>query len=69
MNTDVPIFDPTQFTQEPYSLRIEKPWGHEIHWVPADAPYMGKVLHINEGALSPSTYNQHLVYSRIGIIC
>ena len=30
--------------------RVEKPWGWELHWVPADAPYMGKVLHINKGA-------------------
>ena len=30
--------------------RIDKPWGYELHWVPADAPYMGKILHINSGA-------------------
>lgn len=50
MSDNVPTFDPKNFSQDPYSLRIEKPWGYEIHWVPADAPYMGKVLHINEGA-------------------
>jgi mannose-6-phosphate isomerase-like protein (cupin superfamily) len=33
-----------------YQKRIEKPWGHEIHWVPEDAPYMGKLLFIKEGA-------------------
>ena len=48
MSHDVPTFDPKGFTQDPYRLRIEKPWGYEIHWVPADAPYMGKVLHINK---------------------
>jgi len=34
----------------PYSKRVEKPWGYEIHWTPEDLPYMGKVLHVNEGA-------------------
>lgn len=50
MSDNVPTFDSKNFSQDPYSLRIEKPWGYEIHWVPAEAPYMGKVLHINEGA-------------------
>lgn len=45
-----PKFDTSGFSIEPYVKRIEKPWGYELHWVPADAPYMGKVLHINEGA-------------------
>ncbi len=35
---------------EAYQKRIEKPWGYEIHWVPEDAPYMGKLLFIKEGA-------------------
>jgi mannose-6-phosphate isomerase len=30
--------------------RIEKPWGYELHWVRADALYMGKIIHINAGA-------------------
>jgi mannose-6-phosphate isomerase-like protein (cupin superfamily) len=38
------------FTNLPYVRRIEKPWGWELHWTPADLPYMGKVLHINAGA-------------------
>lgn len=45
-----PQFDPADFSVEPYVKRIEKPWGYELHWVPADAPYIGKVLHINKGA-------------------
>lgn len=51
-NTDsqAPSFDPSGFSTEPYSKRIEKPWGYELHWVPADAPYMGKLIHINAGA-------------------
>lgn len=43
-------FDTSVFSQEPYSKRIEKPWGYELHWTPDDLPYMGKILHINKGA-------------------
>ena len=46
----VPAFDPSGFSTDSYAKRVDKPWGYEIHWVPADAPYMGKVIHINEGA-------------------
>ncbi len=43
-------FDKTSFTQHSYSKRIEKPWGYELHWTPADKPYMGKILHVNADA-------------------
>lgn len=46
----VPSFDTADFSTGAYVKRIEKPWGYELHWVPADAPYMGKILHINKGA-------------------
>lgn len=39
-----------QFDVSPYFRKVEKPWGWEIHWVPDDKPYMGKLIHINEGA-------------------
>jgi mannose-6-phosphate isomerase len=56
---DAPNFDPSGFTNIPYAKRVEKPWGYEIHWVPEHAPYMGKVLHINEGArLSLQVHDQ-----------
>src|SRR3984957_3079078 len=45
-----PAFDPATFSNDPYVKRVEKPWGYELHWVRDDAPYMGKVLHINAGA-------------------
>lgn len=46
----VPTFDKTAFSVESYVRRIDKPWGYELHWVPEDAPYMGKLIHVNEGA-------------------
>lgn len=49
MNDQVPTFDPTNFNTNSYIRRVEKPWGYELHWVPEGMPYMGKVLHINEG--------------------
>lgn len=50
MDATAPTFDPKDFSTDSYVRRIEKPWGYELHWVPEDAPYMGKVLHINAGA-------------------
>lgn len=48
-NQNIPQFDKSTFTNQPYVKRVEKPWGYELHWVPADMPYMGKILHINAG--------------------
>jgi mannose-6-phosphate isomerase-like protein (cupin superfamily) len=47
---NIPQFDKSKFDNDGYVRRIEKPWGYELHWVFEDAPYMGKVLHINAGA-------------------
>lgn len=43
-------FDKNKFTCSPYVKRIEKPWGYELHWVPENRPYMGKIEHVNAGA-------------------
>jgi mannose-6-phosphate isomerase len=59
MSSDMPQFDSTNFTNDSYVRRVEKPWGYELHWVPDTAPYMGKVLHINAGArLSLQAHDQ-----------
>jgi mannose-6-phosphate isomerase len=50
MSDQPPVFDTSQFSTEPYITKFDKPWGYELHWVPEDAPYMGKILHINAGA-------------------
>lgn len=46
---DLNNIDKSNFKLEPYVKRIEKPWGYELHWVPEGMPYMGKILHINQG--------------------
>ena len=46
----MPWFDRRDFQMAPYERRIEKPWGWELHWTPADLPYMGKILHIKAAA-------------------
>ena len=38
------------FNTEPWVRKSEKPWGWELHWVPPNRPYMGKILHIKAGA-------------------
>lgn len=45
----MPQFSPSDFSNEAYVKRVEKPWGYELHWVREDAPYMGKLLHIDAG--------------------
>jgi len=50
MADDAPKFDPSGFSNDPYVKRVEKPWGYELHWVREDAPYMGKIEHVNAGA-------------------
>lgn len=48
--SDTPKFDPKDFSTASYVRRVEKPWGYELHWVPENTPYMGKLIHINAGA-------------------
>lgn len=50
MTDAAPQFSSSDFDVSPYAVRREKPWGYEIHWVPEEAPYMGKLLHVNAGA-------------------
>jgi mannose-6-phosphate isomerase-like protein (cupin superfamily) len=37
------------FSTDGVARRVDKPWGHEIHWTPTHRPYVGKVLHIEAG--------------------
>jgi mannose-6-phosphate isomerase-like protein (cupin superfamily) len=59
MSDQPPVFDTANFSNDSYVRRVNKPWGYELHWVPADAPYMGKIIHINRGArLSLQTHDE-----------
>lgn len=46
---DYKQFKKRGFDLAPYAKRVEKPWGYELHFVPENAPYMGKLLHIAAG--------------------
>lgn len=43
------MVDKSKFTNTPYIKKVEKPWGYELHFVPEEKPYMGKILHIEKG--------------------
>lgn len=45
----IPQFDKTNFTAIPFSIKVEKPWGHEIIFTPPSLPYTGKIIHILSG--------------------
>jgi mannose-6-phosphate isomerase-like protein (cupin superfamily) len=34
----------------PRAVTVAKPWGWELHWTPAESPYVGKIIHINAGS-------------------
>lgn len=56
---DLSKLDKTKFLNSPYVKKVEKPWGYEIHWVPENKGYMGKILHINKDArLSLQVHDQ-----------
>jgi len=46
---DLNNIDKSNFKNDSYIKRIDKPWGFEMHWTPSDLPYMGKILHIDAG--------------------
>ena len=42
---------------EAHTIRVEKPWGYELHWAKTDR-YVGKVIHVEAGqALSLQYHN------------
>lgn len=46
---ELPVCDFNAIVTSAYMKKIEKPWGYEIHWTPPNAPYCGKILHIDAG--------------------
>ena len=41
------------------AVRVEKPWGYELHFALVDGKYCGKALHINEGHALSLQYHRH----------
>lgn len=39
----------TGFSLVPFAQRVEKPWGYELLFTPADRPYTGKLLVVRAG--------------------
>jgi mannose-6-phosphate isomerase-like protein (cupin superfamily) len=39
-------------------LRVEKPWGHEVHFALVEGKYCGKSLHVNEGHALSLQYHE-----------
>jgi mannose-6-phosphate isomerase len=51
-------------------VRVEKPWGYEIHWARTDR-YVGKILHVKAGhALSLQYHNvkDETIYLHTGVL-
>lgn len=47
--TDYKQFKKDTFSNDPYVLRVEKPWGYELILTPPHLPYTGKIIHIDAG--------------------
>ena len=78
MTTDASAFfatvDRSAFDISPYCVRVEKPWGYELHLSPPSQPYVMKILGIMQGKrLSLQVHDQKtetwtVVSGRAGVI-
>lgn len=50
-------FDKSSFTTKPHIKRVEKPWGYELIFTPANLPYTGKIMHIDAGKRQSLQYH------------
>lgn len=46
---DTSKFDKSNYTNIPFSKRVEKPWGYELIFTSPDLPYTGKIIHLKAG--------------------
>lgn len=46
---DYKQFKKDTFSNEPFVIKVDKPWGHEIIFTPPHLPYAGKIIHIDAG--------------------
>ncbi|RJR24233.1 cupin [Candidatus Microgenomates bacterium] len=45
-------------SQNPYLLRVEKPWGYELILSPPEASAVAKILHLNQGCRFSLQYHE-----------
>lgn len=48
----------SRFSTNSFVEKIDKPWGHELIFVPSEALVTGKILHINKGARFSFQYHE-----------
>ena len=46
---DYKQFKKATFTNEPFIIKVDKPWGYELIFTQPDLPYTGKIIHIGAG--------------------
>ena len=51
MNIDdfLKVRDLSSFANQPFSKKVDKPWGYEIIFTPPGLSYAGKIIHIHAG--------------------
>ncbi|HVZ58351.1 MAG TPA: cupin [Patescibacteria group bacterium] len=47
--TDYKQFKKDTFSNDPFSVKVVKPWGYEIIFTPPHLPYTGKIIHVDAG--------------------
>jgi mannose-6-phosphate isomerase-like protein (cupin superfamily) len=46
---DYKQFKKNTFTNDPFVIKVPKPWGYEIIFTPPNMPYAGKIIHVEAG--------------------
>ncbi|MFA5926567.1 MAG: cupin [Patescibacteria group bacterium] len=54
-------FDQSDYSLMPCQTRVDKPWGHEIIYTPADASAVGKILYVKAGQRLSLQYHDQKV--------
>ena len=47
--TDYKQFKKGTFSNDPFVIKVTKPWGYEIIFTPPHLPYTGKIIHVDAG--------------------
>ncbi len=46
---DYKQFKKSSFSNDPFSIKVIKPWGYELIFTPSTMPYTGKIIHVDAG--------------------